>query len=196
MSRVKLIIVAGVSGAGKTSLARELARIFHHTYLAHETITRRSTGYILKGEGYSVHNRETESYINHIKPLEYATTFDVAIENLQLGNSVIVDIPFLEEVQDPYWLVNFLNHYNLAMDKVDVRIIYVKCNRRQEYIRMKNRGNSKDTWKLENWDAYCESIFGSYPKHKADYLYIFDNRAEGSIWQIQGVVEWLKENDF
>jgi len=69
-----LIIFAGRSGAGKTTIARELARALAAVYLRIDSIEQaiRETGAIVDGSGYRVGYR-------------------VAEDNLRLGRSVVAD---------------------------------------------------------------------------------------------------------
>jgi predicted kinase len=69
-----LISLSGRSGAGKTTIARELARVVAAVYLRIDSIEQplRDAGWTVQGEGYRV-------------------AYAVAEDNLRLGHAVIAD---------------------------------------------------------------------------------------------------------
>lgn len=73
-TRPVLVSLSGRSGVGKTTIARELARISRAVHLRIDSIEEplRAAGWIVEGEGYMV-------------------AYAIAEDNLRLGHSVIAD---------------------------------------------------------------------------------------------------------
>ena len=69
-----LVVVSGLPGVGKTTIARQLARLSGATYLRIDTIEQamRNAGWQIAGEGYSVAGA-------------------IAEDNLRLGRTVVAD---------------------------------------------------------------------------------------------------------
>jgi predicted kinase len=72
-----LIVIGGLSGAGKTTIARELARQIHAVYLRIDTIEQSL--------------RESTLIRQEIGDAGYCVAYAVAEENLRLGRTVIAD---------------------------------------------------------------------------------------------------------
>ena len=77
MSSPTLIIFSGLSGTGKTTIARELSRQLGATYLRADSIE-----HVL---------RESAGVTQPIYDLGYCVAYAVAEENLRLGHTVVAD---------------------------------------------------------------------------------------------------------
>jgi len=68
----KMIIVAGVAGSGKSYIGKEIAKkIENCVYLDKDTQTRFLVDKFLKCLGHNETDRESQEYLQNIRPLEY-----------------------------------------------------------------------------------------------------------------------------
>ncbi len=72
-----LIIIGGLPGTGKTTIARELARQTHSVYLRVDTIEQSL--------------RDSDAVMPDMKDAGYCVGYAVAEENLRLGQTVVAD---------------------------------------------------------------------------------------------------------
>jgi hypothetical protein len=90
-----VLIIGGYAGSGKTELGRILARATGWPMLDKDTLTRPVVEAALEIAGQPLNDRESETYLNLIRPREYEATMGAAVENCrprrQLGNRVDLD---------------------------------------------------------------------------------------------------------
>lgn len=160
-NKIKLVLVVGVAGAGKTTVGKVLTESLGYVFLDKDTLTQTFTGNIL--ENYSPtkdkNGRESEFYLENVRGIEYKITLDVATENLLLGQNVIVAAPFIKEMQEKNWVEEMLESRGLT-GKVDVRVVHVKSDRETEKKRIEERNEGRDAVKLANWGIYSADVEG------------------------------------
>jgi len=160
-----LIVVCGFAGSGKTTLCQKLVKEFdcffvgktNLVYLSKDTIANDFTDFILAQN--NINGREDSFYVNNIKPIEYQATFKIAKSLLAIGSDVIVDIPFVKEIQD-YELWQELCS-KTELDKIEnLKTLFIWCKHdiKKEKQRIIERNYDRDIEKIKKWDRYAKSI--------------------------------------
>jgi predicted kinase len=133
---LRLIVFAGLPGAGKTSLARAVARELRAVYLDKDTLR---DAVLTLGRDLKL-----EQAAELARPLAYALLVDLARDNLSLGLSVVLDSParysaYREQVEQ------------LARNqKADLKLIECICtDESQLRERIERRGG---------WESYQQDI--------------------------------------
>lgn len=181
-----LIFFCGHAGVGKTTLAKRFMR----DALA-QPCRQPAPSYCLLDKdtlygGYSAavmgvltgdpDDRDSPTYLQHLRDPEYAGLIATARENLALGCTPIVVGPLSREIKahrlhDPAWL-------GLAgeLAATRIRIVWVYLEEEEARRRIVARGNPNDAWKLAHWDEYRTRLF---KPAAADYpeLIQYDNTA-------------------
>ncbi len=175
----RLIFFCGHAGTGKTTLAKQLIG---------PLMTRTGESFCLLDKdtlygGYSAavmaaltgdpNDRDSTTYLQHLRDPEYAGLMATARENLALGVNVIVVGPLSREIKahrltDTDWLA-------MGGD-VAVRIVWVHLPEAEARRRITARGNPNDAWKLAHWDDYRTRLFQPEPAAYPE-LIMFDNTA-------------------
>ena len=134
----------GVAGSGKTTLAREVSRCIWTVYLDNNHIA----------DAFFPSTRNGRKY-HQLRPGFYKALYSIAAENLSIGNSVILDVPHIKEVQRPEWrsFIQQLAGSNGAS------LIILRCLTSAEMLRsrLSTRGERRDRWKLKHWRRFLES---------------------------------------
>ncbi|WP_226360744.1 AAA family ATPase [Pseudonocardia sp. ICBG1142] len=154
--RPQVILIGGYPGSGKSELARTLAREVGWTVIDKDTVTRPLVEQLLEVLGRSPHDRESEVYLNQVRPREYEAVAAVVTENLQCGNSVIADAPFLREFTDPAWLCRTIDAH--AAFNADTTVVWVACDAQTMHSYLRRRGAARDATKLADWTAHLEGL--------------------------------------
>jgi predicted kinase len=137
----RLILVMGVAGSGKSTLARAILEQISAVYLDNNFLA----------DTFSPGSRSDEEYLA-IRDNLYAALYCITGENLRIGNSVLLDAPHIRQVQDPEWC-RWIQ--DLAAE-ADASLRAIRCYCREELLRqrLEARGEERDRWKLENWQAF------------------------------------------
>ena len=177
-----LIIITGCAGSGKTTLGKTLAREKGWAFIDKDTLTSEFVNYILDEEG----DRESLFYKNKIKPLEYKVALKTCKQNLELGNSVVLVMPFTSKIRSYGNWLDMSEKYGL--DDVDTKFIWIEHNEALEYDRIKKRNASRDEYKLAHWEEYSKELKDISPDK--DYkAFIFDERNNN----LAEIIEWIEE---
>lgn len=151
-----VILIGGYAGSGKTELGRILARETGWPLLDKDTLTRPVVEAALEVLGQSPHDRESETYVNVIRPREYEALIAAANENVECGNSVVVTAPFIREFNDAAW-VNRTQAAFTAMNAATT-LVWVYCDVDTMHTYLRHRGAARDAAKLAGWLDYLSSI--------------------------------------
>lgn len=154
--RPHVFIVGGYAGSGKSELGRVLARLTGWTLIDKDTITRPVLEAALELLGLSPNDRESDSYLNLMRPREYEATIDATVENVACGNSAIVAAPFLREFKDSAWIDRTQARFTDLGARVEFVWVYCDEDSMHRYIRQ--RGAARDSGKLADWPAYLAGI--------------------------------------
>ena len=189
----KFVIITGCAGSGKTSLGERISRELGWTYIDKDTVTRDFTDYILvendKGKG----DRESDLYCDIIRPIEYKITFKVCEENLKLGNSVILTIPFIAQIKDYSKWTEMIDEFGIDLSGVTIKFIWINHNAGNEYDRIKSRNAERDGYKIAHWEEYARKIADISPDIKYNaYRYANDSSSADEIY-VKDVIEWIRK---
>ena len=155
----QLIIVLGITGAGKSAVGKLIAKNKGYAFIDKDTVTTSLTELILESLSpmKDKHDRESTYYIEVVRPLAYESMLHIALENIELGNSVIVAGAFEEEMKNPDFLEE--NEYMEAIRKLaDIKVVHVHVDHSTLLKRLIARNEQRDSWKLANWDAYVKEV--------------------------------------
>lgn len=155
----KLVFFLGAAGAGKTTLAKALARRSHAALFDMDTFARPAAEVIMTSLGLDPNDRDSFMYKTHCRDVGYRITMDAALENLELGTDAYVIGPFTRETEEAEWLGKELAIIGATTDQVDVKVIFVSLSNERLYReRIQKRGSALDVWKLANWEQFSQSL--------------------------------------
>ncbi|KDN23924.1 GntR family transcriptional regulator [Amycolatopsis rifamycinica] len=155
-SSPQVLVVGGYAGSGKTELGRIVARETGWPMLDKDTLTRPVVEAALELLGLSPNDRESDMYVNKIRPREYEALISAMTENVQCGNSAIVTAPFVKEFSDPAWAERIQATCAAMGAKVSFAWVFCDADTMHTYVR--HRGAARDAQKLANWDDYIAGI--------------------------------------
>jgi predicted kinase len=136
-----LILIMGVAGSGKTTLAREILRHIWAVYLDNNHIV----------DAFFPHTRAGQAY-EKMRPNFYKALYTITEENLKLGMSVLLDVPHIKEIRTNEWR-NFIKRL-VRRTKAKSVIIRCLCSEKVLHSRIHARGEQRDRWKLHHWDEF------------------------------------------
>ncbi|CAM4013133.1 ATP-binding protein [Paenibacillus alkaliterrae] len=155
----KLVFFVGGAGAGKTTLAKALASRRGAVLLDMDTLLRPAAVALMTQAGLDPSDRDSAEYKKLCRDLGYRITMDAALENLAIGNDILVIGPFTKETETPEWIEQELSSIGASVRDVDVKVIFVSLQDEQHYYeRIVQRGSELDRWKLDNWSEFSRSL--------------------------------------
>ena len=153
----QLIIVIGITGTGKSVIGKRIAKNKGFAYVDKDTVTTALTEVILENLSplKDKHERESSYYLEFVRPLAYKSMLHIALENIELGNSVVVAAAFDEELKNADFLEE--NEYMEAIRQLaDIKVVHVHVDHPTLLKRLISRNEERDRWKLANWDTYVK----------------------------------------
>ena len=142
-TRPLLVLVMGVAGSGKTTLAQEILRHLSAVYLDNNQIA----------DAFFPDTRNGTAYAK-LRPRIYSALYTVTEENLRLGNWVLLDAPHVKEMQCPEWR-SFIKRM-VVRTKAKMIVIRCFCSERVLSARIRARGEPRDNWKLDHWQEFLK----------------------------------------
>ena len=98
-------------------------------------------------------DRDSPTYLNHLRDKEYAGLLDIARENLLLGMNVMLVGPFTREILAG----KFFRPAELGLPADTVcRIAWIDLPSDEARRRIEQRNDKRDRWKLAHWDDYLK----------------------------------------
>ncbi|MBW5445810.1 AAA family ATPase [Cohnella sp. CFH 77786] len=196
----KLIFFIGGAGAGKTTLAKALAKRRGAALFDMDTLLRPAAEAIMRLSGLDPDDRDSPAYKTRCRDLGYRLTMNAALENLEIGMDAIVIGPFTRETGDAAWLESELARIGASTRDVEVKVIVVSLKDTDSYReRIRGRGSVLDVWKLDHWDEFSRSLTADRKvkwRLPADSVLYFDNSGpftDGKIAQLDQFVYGSKE---
>lgn len=156
LTEPRVILIGGYAGCGKSELGRILARKTGWPILDKDTITRPVVEIALETLGQPPHDRESEAYMNTVRPREYEALLAAVIENVECGNSVIATAPFVREFRDPVWIDRV--SAQLAARNARPILVWVHCDPDTMHTYIRHRAAARDAAKLADWPSYLGSL--------------------------------------
>ncbi|NIK80398.1 adenylate kinase family enzyme [Paenibacillus castaneae] len=155
----KLVFFVGGAGAGKTTLAKALAKRRGAVLLDMDTLLRPAAVALMTQAGLDPTDRDSKAYKALCRDLGYRITMDAALENIDIGNDVLVIGPFTKGIETPRWIEQELSSIEASLDDVSVKVIFVSLHDEQQYYeRIRKRGSELDRWKLDHWSEFRLSL--------------------------------------
>jgi DNA-binding transcriptional regulator YhcF (GntR family) len=161
----QVVLIGGYAGSGKTELGRMIARLTGWAVLDKDTTTRPVVEAALETLGMPPSDRESDTYLDVVRPAEYEALMNAVTENIDCGVSIVATAPFLRELKDRAWL-DRLDAQCRALP-ADLTIVWVSCDADSMRSYLKHRGAARDSWKLAHWNEYLERIDPEFvPAHE------------------------------
>jgi predicted kinase len=132
----------GVAASGKTTLSKQILQKINSTYLDNNFIA----------DAFYPDTRNGRNYMQ-LRPCFYNALYRIVRENLAIGNSVLLDVPHVKEIQNPQWRT-FISD---LVDKSQTKLIVIRCTCSEQSLkrRIEARGEERDKWKLDNWQEFA-----------------------------------------
>lgn len=140
-------VVCGSPGAGKSSYARQFVLKQPAVLLDIDTVTERLVKVALNESGYNHDDRDSEYFKQTFRTPIYETLFDIAGENLEFNDVVIVG-PFTKELRDRNWPSKLARELACRIE-----VHYVYCPTETRKRRIEDRSNPRDLAKLNEWKS-------------------------------------------
>ncbi len=184
----RLVFIAGHAGTGKSTLAQRAVPLLHARTGESFCVLDKDTAYgtysakvmgLLTGDA---DDRDSPTFLEHLRDQEYRGLLEVAAENLALGVNLVLVGPFSREVKskrvfDPLAL-------GVPAD-TRIHVIWVSLDESAARARIIGRGDARDRYKLAHWDEYRKRRFEPDPVEFPTLLRfdntIFDAAAFGRL---------------
>lgn len=152
----QLVLVGGYAGSGKSEFGRILSTATGWPILDKDSATRPMVEMALETLGLPIYDRESPTYLENIRPREYAGLMEAAKDISDCGISAIVTAPFLQEFADHNWL----DRTRARFEKVGatMSIVWIKSDAETMAYYLRLRGAARDTVKMANWNTYLSEI--------------------------------------
>ena len=175
----KVFFVIGPAGSGKSSVSRLIAQRFGAAYIDKDTATIRFTELLLKLNNSDPNERDNnEFYQSIIMPLEYASILDLTRDNLQAGNSVVLDALFGKNFPDAGYLAKIRAAHQWP--EAELIVVHVRLSGDALRQRLLDRGYPRDEWKLANWETFWSGAQANSCHWMGARHVDFDNSAEAA----------------
>lgn len=176
MNPPRLLLFAGHAGTGKTTLAKRAMPVLaarggkDFFFLDKDTAYGAFSSHVMGLLTGNPADRDSPTYLQHLRDREYAGLLDITRENLELGSQVLLVGPFTRELMAG----KFFDPVQLGMPAGTVcRIAWIDLSTEEAKRRIEKRNDPRDAWKLAHWDDYLKRRVEP-PEHPA--LRRFDNQ--------------------
>lgn len=190
MNPPRLILFAGHAGTGKTTLAKQALPLLaarsgrDFFFLDKDTAYGAFSSHIMGLLTGDPADRDSPTYLQHLRDREYAGLLDITRENLALGLQVMLVGPFTREIMAG----KFFRPQELGLPANTIcRIAWIELSSEEARRRIERRADPRDAWKLAHWDSYLQRRVEP-PEHPA--LQRFDNAVFDAA-AFEGLVQHL-----
>lgn len=174
--------IGGYAGSGKSEFGRVLARLTGSAVIDKDTITRAVVESHLEDLGQSPHDRESDTYLDRIRPREYENLLATVLENAELGIGVIATAPFVQEFSNKAWIDRTRDQ--LSAHGVGLTLVWVTCDVETMHIYLRRRGAARDSVKLATWDDYVATRIDTDFRPAGDHV-VIENSGDSEPLQSQ-----------
>jgi predicted kinase len=139
----RLVLIMGAPAVGKTTIAKLILEQMCGVYLDNNFFA----------DPFSKDSRKDTDYLA-VRSRLYEAIYRVALENLAVKNSVLLDMPHVIQSRDKSWK----NHIS-KMSKITgakLRVLRCVCSADTLRTRMIARGEPRDRWKIKNWELFLQ----------------------------------------
>lgn len=184
---VNLVVFAGLPGTGKTTVARQVALACHWPYFDYDTLIQ---PFLQSIEAEFGLGGSRLGFYRHWRAASYETLWAPVLENLRLGNDVVLSAPLSAEVRD----ATFFSRLKEGLGRpVTVTCFYMAPRDGLHLDMLKRRGSIRDEEVLSDWASYQDSHDDSPPCWDADhcaYLEFNDSKEafEASMEMLRTIV--------
>lgn len=147
-------VVPGAPGIGKTTIAKELLKQLEPTpaLLDKDTMYGSFVSSILNAADKPNGEREGDWYDKTIKVHEYSGIIDTAREIRSHGCPVLLSAPFTQQIHSASEWIKFVD----LLGGETVHLIWIETDAETLKTRLESRNSSRDTNKLQNFEAYLD----------------------------------------
>ncbi|GGG13932.1 ATPase [Lysinibacillus alkalisoli] len=198
MQKPNVILMVGEIGVGKSYIGKKIAEMKNYTYIDKDTVTTPLTEYILAHNSptQNSHDRESDFYIQTVRPLEYQALLNIAYDNVKLGHSVVLTAGFEQEILQQDYLHTHPQMKALR-EVATIIVVRVTVDSTTLLNRLIKRNEQRDRWKLNNWETYMAQVSGLTVRwHPDDYTQLgFDNSDMLPVLydlKLQGLVQSIR----
>jgi len=159
MNPPRLILFAGHAGTGKTTLAKQALPLLavpsgrDFFFLDKDTAYGAFSSHIMGLLTGDPADRDSPTYLEHLRDREYAGLLDITRENLALGLQVMLVGPFTREIMAG----KFFRPQELGLPANTIcRIAWIDLSSDEARRRIERRADPRDAWKLAHWNDYLK----------------------------------------
>jgi dephospho-CoA kinase len=157
----RLLLVTSPPACGKTFVSKELARALNPiVYLDKDTLIVLSKQiFVVANQEF---NRSSAFFEANIRNYEYDAIVNLALESLDYSPRCLINAPFTREVRN----VDYMRALRAKLREKGaiLTVVWVKTDPEVVHQRMIKRNSERDTWKIQNWDAYNAGVNYSIPE--------------------------------
>lgn len=159
MNPPRLILFAGHAGTGKTTLAKQALPLLaarsgrDFFFLDKDTAYGAFSSHIMGLLTGDPADRDSPTYLQHLRDREYAGLLDITRENLALGLQVMLVGPFTREIMAGKFFIP--QELGLPANTI-CRIAWIELSSEEARRRIERRADPRDAWKLAHWDSYLQ----------------------------------------